>query len=191
MNRYKRIWRTSCFSIYTGLLAFCQSGVFAASVDIRQVEGSGLQSYHIKGKGFELELIQLHADFVRAIYENHNFPREEIERIAGYCFYGSILKNPSERTLHYRVADWQYRTPDGQLHSVKTKTDWVKEWQEKGIRFSWTLLADQGDFFEGDWQQGFTTIKTDRQRPFDLILKWWHGDEPRHIEVKGMRCATE
>ena len=140
------------------------------------------------GDGFSLELIQLLPDFVRAIYSKHGFPKEEVERIAGYCVYGSIIKNTSQQLLSYRVADWRYREKNGTEHPVKTKTQWLEEWRRVGIKFSWTLLPDSGDFEIGDWQQGFTTIKLPRNSEFDLIYNWKLDGVKHEAVLENLRC---
>jgi len=151
--------------------------VHAADVSIHKNETSGLLTWTSNDDGFSIELIQLLPDFIRAIYAKHNFPKQEIERTASYCVFGTILKNTSNQHLSYRVADWRYRTNDengshGKEQPVKTKTQWLEEWRKAGIMFSWTLLPDVGEFSVGDWQQGFTTIKLPRESSFDLIYKW-------------------
>jgi len=126
----------------------------ATEVSIHKNENSGLLTWTVNDKGFQIELIQLLPDFIRAIYAKHNFPKEEVERAASYCIFGTILKNTSEQLLSYRVSDWRYRTKDGKQHPVKTKTQWLDEWRKAGITFSWTLWRDVGKFSVGAWQQG-------------------------------------
>ncbi|PCJ84278.1 MAG: hypothetical protein COA54_14105 [Thiotrichaceae bacterium] len=148
----------------------------AANINIHKNEESGLLTWTAEDQGFTIELIQLLPDFVRAIYEKHNFPKPEIERIAEYCVFGTIVKNTSSKKLTYKVKNWRYRiynsAGSAQLRPVKTKTQWLEEWRKAGITFSWTLLPDVGDFEVGDWQQGFTTIDLSRKGKFDLLYKW-------------------
>jgi hypothetical protein len=163
----------------------------AASVTIHKNEASGLLTWTVSDDGFRVEFIQLLPDFVRAIYAKHNFPADEVERIAEYCVFGTILNNTSDHLMSYKVANWRYRTKDGKETAVKTKTQWLEEWKKAGILFSWTLLPDQGEFAVGDWQQGFTTIKLPRETEFDLIYEW-QLDGVKHSGVlKNMKCSPE
>jgi len=124
----------------------------ATEVSIHKNEISGLLTWTAADEGFKIELIQLLPDFIRAIYAKHNFPKQEVERAASYCIFGTIIKNTSDQHLSYRVSDWRYRTEDGKQHPVKTKTQWLEEWRKAGITFSWTLLPDTGEFAVGDLQ---------------------------------------
>ncbi len=138
------------------LLLFKGNSAATAEVKVYKNESSGLLTWNLEGEGFEIELIQLLPDFVRAIYAKHNFPKNELERIAAFCVFGTILKNTSEKNMSYQVSDWRYQNADNKALPVKTKTQWLEEWRKAGILFSWTLLPDTGDFSVGDWQQGFT-----------------------------------
>ena len=177
--------------ILMSVLFVLNSAVYAENVIIHKNETSGLLTWTVDDTGFRMELIQLLPDFVRAIYAKHNFSKEEVERVASYCIFGTILKNTSNQHLTYRVSNWSYQTKDGKKQSVKTKTQWLEEWRKVGIIFSWTLLPDVGEFAVGDWQQGFTTIKLPRESEFDLIYKW-ELDGIAHTGVlKNLKCAPE
>ena len=181
--------------LVVGLFLMSVSG-HAVEVSVHENKASGLLTWTAEDEGFSIELIQLLPDFIRAIYAKHNFPEEEVERAASYCMFGTILKNTSNQQLSYRVADWRYRTNDGNGKSgkqqpVKTKTQWLEEWRKKGIMFSWTLLPDVGDFSVGDWQQGFTTIDLPRESTFDLIYKW-SLDGVEHTGIlENLKCPPE
>ena len=168
----------------------------AVEVSVHENKASGLLTWTAEDEGFSIELIQLIPDFIRAIYAKHNFPEEEVERAASYCMFGTILKNTSNQQLSYRVADWRYRTNDGngiigKEKPVKTKTQWLEEWRKKGIMFSWTLLPDVGDFSVGDWQQGFTTINLPRESTFDLIYKWSLDGVEHTGTLENLKCPPE
>lgn len=170
--------------------------VHSADVSIHKNETSGLLTWTADDEGFSIELIQLLPDFIRAIYAKHNFPKQEIERAASYCMFGTILKNTSDQHLSYRVSDWRYRTNDGngnygKEQPVKTKTQWLEEWRKVGIKFSWTLLPDVGEFSVGDWQQGFTTIKLPRDSSFDLIYKWSLDGVAHRGILENIKCPPE
>ncbi len=163
----------------------------AKEMSIHKNEVTGLLTWAGDNDGFKIQLIQLIPDFVRAVYAKHNFPKQEVERVASYCVFGTILKNTSDKQLSYRVSDWRYRTQDGKQHPVKTKTQWLQEWQKAGITFSWTLLPDIGEFSVGDWQQGFTTIKLPRETRFDFIYKWQLDGVTHTGVLKNISCAPD
>jgi len=172
-------------------ITICLTQQAHATQSVTKNEDSGLLAWTSKGEGFSLELIQLLPDFVRAIYGSHGFPPAEIERIAGYCVFGSVIKNTSQKPMSYRVADWYYTDKSGVKHHVKTKSQWLEEWKKAGITFSWTLLPDTGDFEVGDWQQGFTTIKLPRNAVFDLTYTWALDGKHHSETFKAISCAPE
>ncbi len=163
----------------------------AANISAQQNEASGLYSWVAESEGFSIELIQVLPDFIRAIYMSHDFPQAEVDEIAGYCVFGTIIKNTSQKQLDYDVADWHYTDNDGKNYPVKTKSQWLEQWRKAGVTFSWTLLPDKGTFYQGDWQQGFTTIKLPRESEFKLTYKWTI-DGTEHTDIfEGLRCAPE
>ena len=163
----------------------------AAKVSIHKNELSGLLTWTSEDDGFSIELIQLLPDFVRAVYAKHGIPAAEIERIASYCVFGSILKNTSQQRLTYKVKEWTYTDPQGKIHPVKTKSQWLEEWRKAGVTFSWTLLPDDVIFDIGDWQQGFTTIKLPRESHFDLTYRWTLDGVAHSGTLKNLSCTAE
>lgn len=172
-------------------LSFISTQLHAAEVSIHKNEQSGLLTWSSEDEGFSIELIQLLPDFVRAVYAKHDFPKNELEHIASYCVFGSILKNTSQQQLTYKVKEWTYTDPQGKTHPVKTKSQWLDEWRKAGITFSWTLLPDDVVFNVGDWQQGFTTIKLPRESNFDLTYKWTLDGVAHSGILKNLSCAPE
>lgn len=179
------------------VILLLQSAVIsAANTSIHKNEISGLLTWTSEDDGFKIELIQLLPDFVRAVYAKHDFPDNEIERVAAYCVFGTIINNTSSQNLSYRVDSWRYRAKNkqglyGEEMPVKTKTQWLEEWRKANIKFSWTLLPDAGEFAVGDWQQGFTTIPLPRESEFDLIYKWELDGMAHSGVLKNLKCAPE
>lgn len=188
----KKIY-THCSALFMAALS---AGAYinpasAAKITTQQNESTGLYSWVAESEGFSIELIQVIPDFIRAIYKSHDFPQAEIDEIAGYCVFGTIIKNTSGQQLDYDVADWYYTDNEGKKYPVKTKSEWLEQWRKAGVSFSWTLLPDKGTFYAGDWQQGFTTIKLARESEFKLTYKWAiNGAEYTDI-FEGLRCAPE
>jgi hypothetical protein len=162
-----------------------------AEISTQQNEASGLYSWVAESEGFSIELIQVLPDFIRAIYMSHHFPQEEVDEIAGYCVFGTVIKNTSSQQLDYDVSQWFYTDKQGNNYPVKTKSQWLEQWRKAGITFSWTLLPDKGTFYEGDWQQGFTTIKLPRESEFTLTYKWSINGTEYTDTFEGLRCAPE
>ncbi len=149
---------------------------WAADVTTMQDPNSGLYSWKIVDRGFSLELIQLSPDFVRAVYAARNLPPAMVEKMASYCVFGTVARNESDSPLSYRVADWRAVTPDGARRRLRTKTEWVAQWEKTGVDFGFSILPDKITFDVGDWAQGFTTVKLPHGSHFDLIYSWeQHG----------------
>ena len=163
--------------------------VQAAEVTVQKNNASGLLTWTSKDDGFSIELIQLLPDFVRAVYGKYGLPDDEVERIAAYCDFGTIIQNTSQQQLSYRVSDWRYIDKNGKAYPVKTKAQWLEEWRKAGITFAWTLLPGNGDFGIGDWQQGFTTIQIDRNEKFDLVYTWTLDGIKHQGKIENMSCA--
>lgn len=180
-------------SLLLGSLGLCVLPLssMATTNSVHKNEQSGLLTWSSESEGFSVELIQLLPDFVRAIYSKYDFPADEVERIAGYCVFGTIIKNTSQQLLNYRVADWYTTDETGEKMPVKTKTHWLEEWRKLGIKFAWTLLPATGDFEIGDWQQGFTTVKLPRDTLFDFTYSWTLDKVEHSATIKNMSCAPD
>lgn len=152
-------------------------------------DNSGLLSWKAQHPGFSLQFIQLLPDYVRAVYAARGLPDKVVELMAGQCIFGTIIKNESEQPLSYRVADWRYVTQDGRSHPVKTKTQWLKDWQDMGVTFRYSLLPDDQTFAPGDWSQGFTTLPLPPDTPVALHYFWTHQGKKHEGVIENLRCA--
>lgn len=160
-----------------------------ADVETFTDENSGLLSWKARHPGFSLQFIQLLPDYVRAIYSARGLPEDVVELMAGYCVFGTIIKNESGEPLSYRVADWRYAGADGKPHPVKTKSQWLREWQDMGIAFRWSLLPDDQTFAPGDWSQGFTTLPLPPDTPVTLHYTWSLQGNQYEGTFEHLRCA--
>jgi hypothetical protein len=152
-------------------------------------EASGLLSWKAQHPGFSLQFIQLLPDYVRAVYSGRGLPTQVVEHMAGFCMFGTIIKNESGQPLAYRVADWRYITADGKTHPVKTKTQWLQDWQDMGVAFRWSLLPDDQQFAPGDWSQGFITLPLAPGTVFKLKYQWTQEGETHEGIFEDLRCA--
>ena len=164
---------------------------WAADVVTMQDPNSGLYSWKIVDRGFSLELIQLPPDFIRAVYASRDLPPAMIEEVAGYCAFGSIARNQATFPLSYRVADWRAVTADGVQHRLRTKSEWLKHWKKMGVDFGFSILPDAMTFDEGDWAQGFTTVKLARGTHFDLIYTWRQHGKKFSGKLHNLVCTSD
>jgi hypothetical protein len=178
----------ACFAFISAAAECLAAETEVTHVEVYKNPDTGLLTWSAEADGFSVELIQLLPDFIRAIYSKHELPAKQIDDIASYCVFGSIIKNTSDQTLTYNVADWRYAQGDQPPLPVKTKSQWIEQWRKAGVTFSWTLLPDAGTFYVGDWQQGFTTIKLPRDSEFDLIFTW-QLEGTQHVgKITNLRC---
>lgn len=140
-------------------------------------------------QGFSLEIVQVSADYVRAVFGARGLPHDVVEDVSTYCVFGTIIKNQSNTTISARLSSWRIVTGDGVKHKLKLKSDWVKEWSAKGVGFRWLLLSDKQTFDEGDWIQGFSTIALPPGSRFDLNYSWSRQGKVYNNLIKGIQCA--
>lgn len=174
---------------HPGLLLCLPLALSAGEVRQHTDPDTGLLSWQVHEPGFSMQLLQLLPDYVRATYIARGLPPDLVEAVAGYCVFGTIVTNDSQQQLSYRVADWRYVTADGKAHPLKTKTQWVSEWKERGVAFRWSMLPDDQTFEPGDWSQGFTTIALPPGSTFDLVYSWRYRGETHEGKLEGLRCA--
>lgn len=172
-----------------GALLFATTALAGGTVNRFTDETSGLASWKAQHPGFSLQFIQLLPDYVRAVYSARGLPPEVVDIMAGYCIFGTIIKNESGQPLAYRVADWRYVTADGKAHPVKTKTEWLKEWSDMGVAFRWSLLPDDQQFQPGDWSQGFTTLPLAPGTRVTFNYRWTQQDKVHEGVFDDLTCA--
>jgi hypothetical protein len=185
----KNFYRTTTGAILLYALFLAAMPRASAEVQTFTDETSGLLSWKAQHPGFSLQFIQLLPDYVRAVYSARGLPEKVVELMAGQCIFGTIVKNESDQPLSYRVADWRYITQDGQSHPIKTKTEWLKHWQEMGVNFRYSLLPDDQRFAPGDWSQGFTTLPLPPDTLVTLRYSWTLQGKKHEGILKNLRCA--
>ena len=150
---------------------------------------SGIKSWKYEGNGIGLEFVQVPPDYIRASYSARGLPRSISEAVAGRCVFGTIIRNLSDQPLSYRVADWHYVNADGATVPIKTKSEWLREWHDMGVRFSWSILADDPTFAVGDWIQGFTTMAEPHGSQLSLTVRWSIEEKPYERIFSNLQCA--
>ena len=178
---------------YTLISAMLLSSSLINAGDVQRLKdpSTGLITWIIQEPGLSLQLIQLLPDYVTAVYSARGLPPSLVKTMASYCVFGTIIKNESDEQLSYRVADWRYVTGDGETHAIKTKSEWLKEWEAQGVSFRWSILPDDQTFEPGDWSQGFTTIPLPPDSIVNLIYTWRFQGEDHTSMLEGLRCAPE
>ena len=173
---------------FAGAWLLLPVAVYSASVE-RISPDTGLSSWKSDADALEFELVQVLPDYVRAVYTARGLPKVVVDKVSSYCVFGTILHNRTEKPLSYRVADWRYITADGVSHPIRTKSEWVDEWQDMGIAFRWSMLPDDQTFEVGDWGQGFTTIALEPGSRFALKYSWIQDGKTETRTIREVRCA--
>ncbi len=171
------------------LLTMPMSSAGETGVIARVNPDTGLKSWQFEGEGLAIEFLQVPPDFIRASYAARGLPKELIESVATRCVFGSIVRNLSDQPLSYRVADWRYLSVDAVEHKIKTKTQWLEQWHDMGVRFNWSMLADDVTFSKGDWIQGFTTVAEPHGSHIGLKVVWSIAGKRHEKILPNLECA--
>jgi hypothetical protein len=163
----------------------------AAAPEVTRTEDprTGLLSWTVDHGPFHMELLQVLPDFVRAGYASRGLPPELIEGVAGHCVFGTIVRNVSDAPLSYDMSRWRYVTPAGETRRIKTKGEWLAEWQDMGVAFRYSILPEAQTFAPGDWGQGFSTYDLPPGSLLDLRYTWSQHGETHTGTVPDLRCA--
>lgn len=161
-----------CALVPLGIAATVGASPDGAGITSSSDPETGLKSWQYQGDGLAIELLQVPPDFIRASYSARGLPATVTEAVATRCVFGTIVRNVADAPLSYRVADWRYRDQAGDQHPIKTKSEWLEEWHGMGVRFSWSILADDPTFAVGDWIQGFTTMPEPHGSRVALTVVW-------------------
>lgn len=148
----------------------------AAELTISNNPNTGLKSWKQSDRGINVEFIQLTPEAAQATYSTRDLSPVIFETMRGYCFFGSVVRNETQAPLTYRTADWRFIGADGKKARLRTKSQWVKEWEKRGGKFAWSILPDDITLEVGDWALGYTPVKVAAGEHFDLIYVWsQHG----------------
>ncbi len=152
---------------------------------------TGIQRIKVEHPGFSLKLLPLTPDYVAAVFSARGLPKDIVDATRRYCTFGTIIRNTGRQPLHYRLTDWRYVTPDGKVHRLKTKSEWLEEWKDRSLAFRWILLHEEQTYQPGDWGQGFTTVPLPPGTRFDLYYSWTQGDKKYEDKIEDVRCAPD
>lgn len=174
------------------LLALLALPAMAIAGTEKRVNASGTSTAWIStGHNLSLELIPIGPDTVRAMYGGKNFPKPLLETIAAYCVMGSIIRNETDAALSYDMADWHVVARGDKPLRPRTKDEWLVEWRQHGVDFSYSLLPAAQTFEPGDWGQGMITVKLPRNTVFDFTYSWMQHGKQFSATIEGVQCAKD
>lgn len=156
---------------------------------------TSIESWVLHDKGVEVELIQISPDQARGFFLARGFDRKNADFYAESCVLALRVRNKSQETISYDLANWRYMTADGVKRKLKLKDKWLHEWQQRGvsksaqIAFEWSQHPLAQTLEPKDWNQGMTTYQIAHGSAFDLAVKWNIGDKQHVDTIKGVRCA--
>lgn len=156
---------------------------------------TSIESWVLHDKGVEVELIQISPDQARGFFLARGFDRKNADFYAESCVLALRVRNKSQETISYDLANWRYMTADGVKRKLKLKDKWLHEWQQRGvsksaqIAFEWSQHPLAQTLEPKDWNQGMTTYQIAHGSVFDLAVKWNIGDKQHVDTIKGVRCA--
>jgi len=164
------------------------SNADAATISHRNPK-SGLMTWTNVKDGFSLSLQQLTPDNVRAIYEGMGASSANVDRIAGYCVFGTDARNNAKSPIKYNVATWRAVTADHTRHRLRSKRGWQRIWSAEGVDYGFTIFPAQQTFQPGDWGEGFTTIKLKPGTRFNLLYHWIDHGHIHTATLRHLQCA--
>jgi len=184
-------------SIMTGVLISSILAVATAAETehvIHPETGIHTWMHHDQGVGFTL--MQITPDQARAFFLARGFDRQAVDYYASYCVFMTIVRNEAEAgSVVNNLADWRMYHNGNQPEKLKLASDWLKEWQQRGISktsliaFEWALFPTIQTFEVGDWNQGMTTYVLPPGSVFDLGFTWRVKGVKHESKLKNVQCA--
>ena len=87
---------------------------------------TGLEDWFVEQDGFEIHLLQVRPDNVKAFYLGREFPEEMASRIAGHCLLTIRLRNTGKAPASYDLSKWEYIGEDGSPKKFMLNEDWLR-----------------------------------------------------------------
>ena len=147
-----------------------------------------------------LRFVQRLPDQSRSYFAGRGFQADDIEYIAGYCFFQTVFKNislaSSRHAIEYDLSKWVI-TYQGQAYTLKSREAWQQIWQQRQaksgqmIAFEWSLLPTQQRYLPADYNWGMTVFPLPHGAVFDLQLSWSVDGKPEQATIKNMQCAKD
>lgn len=166
-----------------------------AATETRTDATTGLATWQTEQQGIQIRLTQISPDQARAFYEARGFPAAAAEHYVAECVFMTVVRNIGDAAIEHRLADWRYVQPGQAPRPIRSRTEWDARWQRIGvgeparIAFTWAQFPAMQTFAPDDWNQGMTSYRVARDRPFDVIVTWRSADRTRTARLNTVRCA--
>lgn len=180
------------FSMFISLLmlGFVPPALSAGSLVEHHIDRqTGLEDWFVEQDGFEIHLLQVRPDNVKAFYLGREFPEEMASRIAGHCLLTIRLRNTGKAPASYDLSKWEYIGEDGSPKKFMLKEDWLREWKKSGITMAYTQLPSAQTFEAGDWNGSLITLRLAHGEKFTLRYQWQRNNRIHAGVMEGLRCA--
>lgn len=150
---------------------------------------SGLEDWFVEQDGFQIHLLQVRPDNVKAFYLGRDFPVEMATRISEYCVMTIRMRNTGTVPASYDLSKWEYISADGSPKKFMLKEDWLREWKKSGITMAFTQLPSTQTFETGDWNGSLITLRLAHGEKFTLRYQWQRNNQIHAGVMEGLRCA--
>lgn len=145
--------------------------------------------------GFEASVRTLGYDQAASFYLARGLPLPLVERYARECVVlVSLHSLATAAQISMRLGDWRVRPVGGVAQQIRGRSDWLAEFDEKGISpparmaFEWAQVPEDADMNAGDSIQGMLSVPISRGSAFDLIVRWQVGKDRREATLERIHC---
>ncbi len=154
----------------------------------------------IERDGLKLELAPVAPDQVRAFFTARGFSSTDAEHIvASGCVFrsaiGSAFTRSGDAEVRTAVADWRVIPTGEPARSPRTREDWEKVWNERGVgeepatAFYWSLFPTEQTFAPTDYNWGFVTFGLPSGTQFAVELRWSSDGKIYSAQLEGLECG--
>ncbi|QKK11804.1 MAG: hypothetical protein HND59_09620 [Pseudomonadota bacterium] len=179
--------------------------VFAGSLPAFAIEMStgvrddGRAYWRMDAQGFQVELVQLQPNQVRAFYIARGFSAEQAESLAVTCLMQMIVRNAQPtgaQPIQLPLAHWGVHTAAGR-QPLRLTGDWDTLWDAQGtapearLAFRWALFPVDQTFHPGDGNWGMITTGLAVGTRFDLLMQWMRGAQTETAAMRSLQCAAD
>lgn len=163
-------------------------------------EDNGLETWHFINGDIEIELVQRLPDQTRALFMNHAFSREVIEKLATSCMFQTIIRNNgksgTQQPVSVDLTAWRM-TYNGRITGIQLKEPWLAAWSDEDASPSaklvirWGMFPTQQEYMPGDYNWGLTAYGIPPGSVFDLEVSWQEGNKNHTGKINRIHCAPD
>ena len=149
-----------------------------------------------EGGGISVQVKPLARDPVQAFLLGRGFTSDEARAYASNCVFRVVLRYAADKPMSYDMHEWRIRTADGRTRPLKTREQWLQEWQSASLDaaarmgFEYSQLPTRQTLAKGDTVLGMSATALPPGSRFDLRLNWTVSGKRRNAVVKGIRCRA-